>query len=90
MKRFAPLMLLLLGACQTGGVAENGMTDKDRVIAAITEAGCKMDPSNADAISSKLGLSDEKLRQIGKELVDSGQADVSTFGIFKLTTGACA
>ncbi len=90
MKHFSPLLLLLLAACQTAGVAQNGLSDKDRVIAAITEAGCQIDPSNADAIADKVGLSDEKMRQIGKELVDSGQADVSTFGIFKLTTGVCA
>lgn len=90
MRLAAPLLVLFLVACQTGSGTDAVSSDKDRVIAAITVAGCTMDPSNANAISQKLGLSDEKMRQIGKELVAEGRADVSTFGIFKLTTGNCS
>jgi hypothetical protein len=63
---------------------------KDRVIAAIEAAGCELDGSNIDQVLNPLNISDEDFRQIGQELVAENLADVSEFGVFKLTTPNCS
>lgn len=62
---------------------------KDRVIAAIEAAGCELDGSNIDEVLNPLNISDEDFRQIGQDLVAENLADVSEFGVFKLTTPNC-
>jgi hypothetical protein len=62
---------------------------KARVIAAIEAAGCEVDVSNVDQILDPLNISDEDFRQIGQELVADNLAEVSEFGVFKLTTQNC-
>jgi hypothetical protein len=63
---------------------------KDRVIAAIEAGGCELDGSNIDEVLNPLNISDEDFRQIGQELVAENLADVSEFGVFKLTTPNCS
>lgn len=62
---------------------------KDRVIAAIEAAGCELDGSNIDQVLNPLNISDDDFRAIGQELVAENLADVSEFGVFKLTTPNC-
>ena len=63
---------------------------RDRVIAAIEAAGCELDATNIDAVLDPLNISDEDFRQIGQQLVAENLADVSEFGVFKLTTPNCS
>jgi hypothetical protein len=80
--------------CLAAGLVINGPAwaqgAKDRVIAAIEAAGCELDGSNIDEVLNPLNISDEDFRQIGKELVAENLADVSEFGVFKLTTPNCS
>ncbi|PVA05581.1 hypothetical protein [Thalassorhabdomicrobium marinisediminis] len=81
---------LLLTACIAATVtAAHAETPKERTVAAIEAAGCKVDDTNIDTVLDGLGLSDEDFRIIGEELVAEGLADVSQMGMFLLTTPAC-
>lgn len=80
--------------CLLAGLVINGpawaQSAKDRVIAAIEAAGCELDGSNIDEVLNPLNISDEDFRKIGQELVAENLADVSEFGVFKLTTPNCS
>ncbi len=89
MKTMLKITRLVGCAALTVPAAGQEPGDKERTIAAIEAAGCQLDPSNTEAVVGKLGLSREAFRAIGRELVAEGKADVSTFGVFKLTTEAC-
>ena len=89
MKSFFSTSVVVL----TFALALNGpawaQSTKDRLIAAIETAGCELDGSNIDQVLDPLNISDEDFRQIGQELVAENLADVSEFGVFKLTTPNC-
>ncbi len=100
MTRALPLMLVLLAsACTplppfpaTPGAAPAAaapLTEKERLVAAIEANGCQLDPSNAAQVLAASGLPDDSIVRIGKELVDEGQANVMTTGVFELKTDRC-
>lgn len=101
MLRFHILVLstLTLMGCQTDMPVEQAMPNADtsapmsneqKVIAAIEANGCEMSISNMTTIIDQTGLSDSELAEVGAALENSGRADVSLIGRFRLTTGACA
>jgi hypothetical protein len=89
MKPLVSQSLCLAVAVVFGGSAL-AQSARDRVIAAIEAAGCELDATNIDAALNPLNISDEDFRQIGQQLVAENLADVSEFGVFKLTTPNCS
>lgn len=85
----SPSLVCLAAASFISGPAW-AQNAKERVITAIEGAGCELDGSNIDQVLNPLNISDEDFRQIGQELVAENLADVSEFGVFKLTTPNCS
>ena len=73
----------------TAGPPPSELSDKERLVAAIEAEGCVLNAANSERVLASLGIADERMGQIGAELMQEGRVEVVPPAEFRVITGAC-
>ncbi len=65
-------------------------SDKERLVTAIQAEGCVLNATNSERVLQSLGISNERLGELGGELMKEGRVEVVPPAEFRLIDGPCA